>query len=345
MQLHHRARRGLLAVAVAAATAFAAAPAAVADDADPGLGRAFSQVEPGVPGGTVEDDGAQALAAATVLADADWAYFQAVNVARIDAGVEPASRNPRLNAIAAAWATKQAASGGLSTDPSLESKLPAGWSDGYQAIYAGPATSAAEAIRVVARDYLPADTTYPTTTDVGVAVAEVPGPDGVNWYTIYQVSARYSHSSPQAGESTLYRFYRPSSGTHFYSTSKRERNSVIRDTGFRYEGPVAYVLKPTSTASGSRDLNRFYQPGTGTHFYTSTTREYRTVKTLPQYRLDGVTGKVYTTAGTGRTAMYRFYRPASGTHFYTASASERDSVKQLPGYTYEGIAFYLRKAS
>lgn len=344
---HTRTWRRVAALALALATSVTLAPVAGADEPEPSFDRVFSSLEPGAPAPAAEvPTGGLPLAASvavTKLPGAVWDYFRAVNVTRIAAGVNPVIQNSTLGATAAAWAQQQAAQGTYALNPSLT--LPASATGGYQAIYAGYASSADEAIAMVSEQFMWQDATTAADTDLGIAIYQTPGSGGLNRYTIYQIGATMPHSTPQAGEMTLYRFYRPDTGTHFYSTSAAERNSVIGNAAFRYEGQVAYVLQPSVTTAGTRALNRFYQPGSGTHFYTSTPSEYDRVLGFPQYSLDGVAGKVYTTAGSGRVPMYRFFRPASGTHFYTASASEMESVKGMPGYTFEGIAFYLRRAS
>lgn len=345
---HSRFTRRLTAVVVALAALTASAPLASADDAtagepvgvvadlDPtatGAGAPMARsAQPDTTGVTA--NGAQA-----------WDYFRLLNLARIDAGAEPAIRNAKLNTIATEWATAQAAAGSWSLDDSLEGKLPAGWTSGRQSIYSVVDETAEAAVAVAAERWADSHWGDAPVTDLGIGLVEKPLSGGLTTYTLYVIGATYPHSSAQTGETTLYRFYRPSSGTHFYSTTKRERNSVIGQAGFRYEGQVAYVLTASTTGPGIGALNRFYRPSSGTHFYTSSKSEYTRVLGYPQYKLNGVAGKVFTTAGTGRVPMYRFYRPASGTHFYTASASEVASVKKLPGYSYEGIAFYLRKAS
>jgi hypothetical protein len=348
---HTRTWRRVAALALALTTTVAAAPMAVADQAAP---EPQSAVEALVPGGApaVEapvtaqaDPGVSASAAVTERTDAVWEYFRLLNTTRLDATTSPVIQNPTLRTIATTWGRQQASAGTYALDPGLEPKIPGSWSVGYQAIYVSYAADAATAAADVASRYASRDWTDPALTDLGIAMYEAPYTAGINRYTTYVIGVDYPHSVAQAGEMTLYRFYRPSTGTHFYSTSATERNTVILNAAFRYEGQVAYVLAPSVTTASTRPLNRFYQPGSGTHFYTSTQSEYNRVLGFPQYSLDGVAGKVYTAAGTGRVPMYRFFRPASGTHFYTASASEMASVKTMPGYTYEGVAFYLRKAS
>ena len=344
---HTRTWRRAAALALALTTTVALAPVAGADEPEPSFDRVFATLEHAATAPAAEapagEQSRAASVAVTPLPGPIWDYFRNVNVTRIAAGVEPVIQNSALGATAAAWGQQQAAQGTYDLNPSLT--LPANATDGYQAIYAGYAATADEAIALVAEQYMWEDATSSADTDLGIAMYQTPGYGGMNRYTIYQVGATMPHSAPQTGEMTLYRFFRPDTGTHFYSTSAAERNSVIGNAAFRYEGQVAYVLKPSVTTTSTRALNRFYQPSSGTHFYTSTQSEYNRVLGFPQYSLDGVAGKVYTSAGSGRVPMYRFFRPASGTHFYTASASEMASVKAMPGYTFEGVAFYLRRAS
>ena len=312
---------------------------------------AAAEIRPGAAG-----SGADAVAPEPQALSADaagvtakpedvWDFFREVNGSRIGGGLEPSIQNGQLGAIASAWAQQQSANGTLQTEADLESKLPGEILGGRQVIYGIYAPSPLDAVYALAAEFGERDWLEDGITDMGIALYEAPGFGGLNRYTLYVIGVGYVHSAPQPDEMTLYRFYRPASGTHFYSTSAAERNRVIGDAAFRYEGQVAYVLQPTVTANGTGALNRFFQPSTGTHFYTSSPAEYDYVRTLPQYSLDGVAGKVYTEAGANRVAMHRFYRPASGTHFYTATDSEVEAVKQIPGYVYEGVAYYLRKAS
>lgn len=147
-------------------------------------------------------------------------------------------------------------------------------------------------------------------------------------------------SSPMA----VYRFYNASKGTHFYTASGPERDSVIRGlwTTYRYEG-VAYSVG--SSPSNSQNLYRFYNVRTGTHFYTASEAERTNVATKlgATFRYEGVAYKVSPGPVAGGTTVYRFYNRRAGTHFYTASDAERNTVMATLGgtYTYEGTAFYV----
>ncbi len=294
----------------------------------------------------VPDAGAvapQATALGLGYDTAEWDTFRDLNLVRIYSGVDPVIRHGSLNDLATAWLNSQLYLSEPELDPDLPWKVPAGSLGGTQALYWWEGHTEADMSRFLEllADELAFDAVHPAWTDSGIAIAATP--DGLY---AYYILVEYQHSTPSAGEIPLYRFYKPDAGTHFYSTSAAERNNVIGIPQYRYEGLVAYIKNPsaTSTTTPLRDLNRFYLPSAGTHFYTASPAEYEAVRTYPQYSLDGVAGRVFAATGPGLTAMHRFYRPASGTHFYTANAAEVDLVKAIPGYVYEGPAFWLRVA-
>jgi hypothetical protein len=318
---HSRARRRLVAVVLALVAVLAA----------PGTASALA---PGsVPGIAPADDAG------------GWEFLRAVNITRLRAGVEPLVVDPRLSALATTWVAQQATAGTLDGDPDLDSKLPRGVGSSRQALYTTSHVDPAGAGVWLADSWAESHWSWAETTDVGVAMVQRPLDQYSSEYTLYVIGAHAEHPTAASDELPLYRFFRPSTGTHFYTTTQRERDAVLHDPAFRYEGLAAFVLQPSAPHPGTRALHRFHQPASGTHFYTSTPSEYRRVLGFPQYGLDGVAAKVYSGDGYGRAPMYRFFRPASGTHFYTATAAERDRVRAMPGYTFEGVAFYLRRAA
>ena len=341
----------LVTVVAVPAAAFADAPTSL-----PALSTSHvvDPLVPGPPAGDLAPQGPPALALGTAVVrdEGAWDFARIFNQGRVVNGTEPATPNVTLSRLATDRALAQSAAGTPVTDPDLDASLPPGWTGGQHAVYRVTGYDPASAARDIAElwlhdDWLDPDA--PAVTDLGVGLVErpvgQPNVPGQQEYTLYVIGLTYAHSTAQAGEMTLYRFSRPGTGTHFYSTSAAERDTVIGDAGYRYEGPVAYVLRPAPDRAGTRPLHRFYRPGSGTHFYTSTQAEYARVLGFPQYALDGVAGRVHTGAGAGRVPMYRFFRPGSGTHFYTASAAEVEQVKTMPGYTFEGTAFFLRRAT
>jgi hypothetical protein len=277
---------------------------------------------------------------------------QPLNATRVNGGGAPLLQHAGLDAVAGAWARSQAQQRTAVPDPALASTLPRGASRSVMGVYVTTHHDAPNAVYNLGPQMMQIWVHDPEITDIGVGIAVEHGPGGTNRYTVVVIGAVYPHSTARPGELPLYRFYRPDSGTHFYTTSVAERDAVAGGEvagEFWFEGPVGYVLDPRTAPAGTRELARFYQPtryGAGTHFYTSSRAERDTVlATLPQYRLDGTAAMVHPAAGTGLVAMHRFFRPGTGTHFYTTSAAEVAQVKREPAFTYEGIAFYLRAAT
>jgi len=142
----------------------------------------------------------------------------------------------------------------------------------------------------------------------------------------------------------LYRFYNNKTGTHFYTASEAERDSVQAHLASTYtlEG-VAFAIDAASPQNDA-PLYRFFNVRTGTHFYTASEAEKDTlIATLPKvYHYDGPVCDVSLTSA-GAQPVYRFYDFKRDVHFYTASTSERDSIVAHLGYIYryEGVAYYF----
>ncbi|MBL6077726.1 hypothetical protein JMJ56_06890 [Belnapia sp. T18] len=143
----------------------------------------------------------------------------------------------------------------------------------------------------------------------------------------------------------VFRFYKPETGTHFYTGSVEERDNVIAKLApwYTYEGPAFHSADPG--AENTSALYRFYKPDTGTHFYTASVEERDSViaKLAPWYTYEGPALTVSTGPQEGYSAVFRFYKPDTGTHFYTASVEERDNVVNTLSnwYHLEGVAYYI----
>ncbi len=146
----------------------------------------------------------------------------------------------------------------------------------------------------------------------------------------------YSHLEP------VYRFYKPSGGTHFYTPSATERDHVLATwpTVFMYEG----VVYKTNPENNPQPLYRFYNTTNGSHFYTASAAEAdHIIATWPGvFTYEGQTYAVTPWPCAGPT-VYRFYNLQNGSHFFTASAQEADMVIATwpTVYRYEGPAFWL----
>lgn len=95
-------------------------------------------------------------------------------------------------------------------------------------------------------------------------------------------------------------------------------------------------LSDTQGTSGSA-VYRFYNPRTGTHFYTGNATERDALAA----GTGGLTfeGTAFQSLGSGHS-VWRFFNTQTGAHFYTISDSERDAIQNtLPQFQFEGEAY------
>lgn len=164
--------------------------------------------------------------------------------------------------------------------------------------------------------------------------------DGATWVASPDRDAAFSINS--ITDTPVHRFYRPSTGTHLYTTDPAEAarlSRLLADT-YRYEG-VCYSVNPLNP-DNSRELTRFFNKQQGTHLYTADPDEkaYIVSSLSAIYKIDGVAYYVSDCSG---LAVHRFYNPARGVHFYSTDPAEIASVRQNLGriWQYEGIAYYV----
>ena len=95
---------------------------------------------------------------------------------------------------------------------------------------------------------------------------------------------------PRRTQRPLHRFYNKKNGSHFYTASEAEKNSVIANLSatYSYDG-VAYNVSATQVA-GSTPVYRFFNKNNGSHFYTASEAEKNSVlaNLSATYALDGV---------------------------------------------------------
>ena len=142
----------------------------------------------------------------------------------------------------------------------------------------------------------------------------------------------------------VYRFYRVSNGTHFYTAGEAEANNIVATMSsvYRYEG-VAYTLEVDNPQMNA-PLYRFFNKTNGSHFYTAGEAEKNNViaNLSNVFTYEGVAYNVSANS-VGNTPVYRFFNKSNGSHFYTVSEAEANEViaKYAATYTFEGPAFYL----
>ena len=85
----------------------------------------------------------------------------------------------------------------------------------------------------------------------------------------------------------MFRFFNTETGTHFFTQSTVERDSIIENLpSFNLEGEA--YLGYTEEVTGSTPLYRFFNTDTGTHFYTAAEAEKDSIiENLPGFNFEG----------------------------------------------------------
>ena len=90
-----------------------------------------------------------------------------------------------------------------------------------------------------------------------------------------------------------------------------------------------------STTQSVNEMHRLYNPNSGEHFYTASTKEFKYLVSIG-WKDEGIGWYAPTSSS---TPVYRLYNPYSGDHHYTMSKSENDYLDSI-GWTAEGIGWY-----
>jgi hypothetical protein len=123
----------------------------------------------------------------------------------------------------------------------------------------------------------------------------------------------------------MYRFYRATTGEHFYTATFSEGVNA----GFKSEG-IGFRFYDTS-AIGRIPIYRCL--GAGWHFIS-------TLSNCEGTTVEGQYGWIDSGQLTGTVALKRFYRTAGGDHFYTTDAAEEAEI-QTHGYVFEFVVGYV----
>ncbi len=162
----------------------------------------------------------------------------------------------------------------------------------------------------------------------------------------------YALSDDGAGGTTIaltadtvgvYRFFDSNYGTHFFSASSSERDTILATRpDLVYEGVGLQSIDPTAPDPNASPVFRFFDTTYGTHFFTASTSERDAViASRPDLLYEGTGFIEHVAQQPGDTAVYRFFDTKYGTHFYTADVNERATiVATRPDLVDEGTGFY-----
>ncbi|MCR1913633.1 serine protease, partial [Enterococcus hirae] len=137
-----------------------------------------------------------------------------------------------------------------------------------------------------------------------------------------------------ASTNVMYRLYNPNNHEHFYTSSKKERDYLVKIKWGNYEGPAWEA--PTS---GGHLVYRLYNKGLRDHHYTASWDE---VKWLTKNYGWTYEGPAWRSAQKNNHPIYRLFLPGvtSGSHHYTGSWKEVQWLTKNYGWKYEGIGWY-----
>ena len=154
-------------------------------------------------------------------------------------------------------------------------------------------------------------------------------------------------SNVDTGETTVFRFFDPIAGGHFYTVDENERNFVQENLdNYLFEGETYQAIDPIN-GDGAEEVYRFFNPTTGVHLYsTSEVERDFIIENLDNFSYEGVKFYAFDSEVEGSIPVFRFFERTLGVHFYTPNEVERDFVlENLDNYNFEGVAYYTLPAS
>jgi hypothetical protein len=148
------------------------------------------------------------------------------------------------------------------------------------------------------------------------------------------------------GSMPVHRFWSPVAGSHFYTSSESERETLTRSPEvWIYEG-VAFRALPENGDPKSLPVYRFWSPVTDGHFYTIDEAERdRLLREFEGVWIpEGIEFYAFKEGSQPADSIpvFRFWSPFTGDHFYTANEAEADTlIREFPDvWFFEGVAWY-----
>lgn len=152
-----------------------------------------------------------------------------------------------------------------------------------------------------------------------------------------------SHAEVASNTIGVYRFFDAGDGTHFFTASLQERNTLIQTRAdLIYEGPELAAIANPAADPAAAPVFRFFDTRNGTHFYTASAAERDTAAgTRADLVYEGTGFYEHAAPQSDDAPIYRFFDTRLGTHFYTSSPAERATILATRSdLTDEGVGFY-----
>ena len=204
------------------------------------------------------------------------------------------------------------------------------------------ASSSASAAAASSPSVSPAATSAPTS----IGLSPTPNPTQTNILSLSQggqTDGNTNTASVSGNVVNVYRFFDSLDGTHFYTASGAERDSLLAArSDMIYEG-IGMTARSSPDMDGAAEpVFRFFDTANGTHFYTaSSTERDSLLATRPDLTSEGISFYEDASQQNGGSPVYRFFDTQYGTHLYTNNAHEAGVIQATRSdLSAEGIAFY-----
>lgn len=127
----------------------------------------------------------------------------------------------------------------------------------------------------------------------------------------------------------------------FHSATAADFDVGIRDLS---GGPGEYAIEMSPVETDLTPVFRFFNEGTGGHFFTPNAQEMQNVhNNLALFNHEGVGFYAFdqNNAPDNAQPVFRFFNEASGGHFYTINEQEAENVRNnLEAFRDEGVGFF-----
>jgi hypothetical protein len=141
-------------------------------------------------------------------------------------------------------------------------------------------------------------------------------------------------AADSGGYSEMYRLYQPANMEHFYTASANERDTLVKQHGWKYEG-VGWIAPKKSNVP----VYRLYNPILRDHHYTTSKNEKNVLVAQHGWNDEGIG---WYSSDTKQVPVYRAFNPTltSGSHNYTKDSYEQKILTTQRGWKAEGISWY-----
>ncbi|MBB55095.1 MAG: hypothetical protein CMF67_12055 [Magnetovibrio sp.] len=154
-------------------------------------------------------------------------------------------------------------------------------------------------------------------------------------------AARAIYGNSNIEKVDVNRFLNPANGGHFFTASLVERNVVLGNSNFEFEGIGFKALSPENlSVEGTSPVFRFYNSDVGSHFFTASLEERESVMSMENFSYEGIGFNAFDSETVSKTPVYRFFNLKTGGHLFTTFEAEREVLAENVDFRYEGIGFY-----